>query len=71
MIDINKKYRTRDGRDVRILCVDAKRINEVIALIKFDSENELLQTYSNNGKANLPYECELDLIEVSNDLKKD
>ena len=32
-IEIGKKYRTRNGRDVRILCVDAERISPVVGLV--------------------------------------
>lgn len=33
MIDMNKRYRTRDGRDVRILCTDGPGPRPVIGII--------------------------------------
>lgn len=35
MISMDKKYRTRDGRDVRILCVDAGGIFPVVGIVDF------------------------------------
>ena len=32
MIDINKKYRTRDGREARVICTDVPGDQPVIAL---------------------------------------
>ena len=52
MIDINKKYRTRDGASVRILCTDAKRnMYPVVALV--ESENsalESIETFTADGR---------------------
>jgi len=36
MISMDKKYRTRDGRDVRLLCVDGGGFYPVIGLIDSD-----------------------------------
>ena len=36
MISMDKKYRTRDGRDVRILCVDGPEDYPVIGLVEGD-----------------------------------
>lgn len=34
LISVNKKYKTYDGRDVRVLCVDAPRLEyPVLALV--------------------------------------
>lgn len=37
MISMDKKYRTRDGRDVRLLCVDGPDLLPVIGIIEGDS----------------------------------
>lgn len=38
MISMSKQYRTRDGRDVRILCTDAGGNNPVVALVPVNHE---------------------------------
>jgi hypothetical protein len=48
------KVKTRNGREVRIICTDSK--NEyfpIIALIKIDDNNETVLQYTSNGKAQL------------------
>jgi len=61
-ISMNKKYRTRDGRDVEILKVDAglKGDLDIIAIVNGD-----IYTYYSDGKYGLGGELPLDLIEVS------
>lgn len=64
-IDINKKYKTRKGDPVRILCTDRKTERfkyPVIALITFDN-NEICSTYSEFGEYSSE-DHDLDLIEV-------
>ena len=71
--DSSKKYRvvTRDGRDVKIICTDAKGIFPVIGLVMDNpgSENSSESPYSfrENGKYNQceRFESSLDLFFVS------
>lgn len=44
MISMDKKYRTRDGRDVRLLCVDGPGDQPVFGLV-----NGSVETWSENG----------------------
>lgn len=37
MISMGKKYRTRDGRDVRLLCVDGPKLWPVVGIVDGDS----------------------------------
>ena len=50
-IDINKKYRTRDGHQVRLLCVDHKVMGDkrIIGLVEIEN-NEILMTWDKYGK---------------------
>ena len=61
MIDITKKYKTRDGRPVRILCVDAPGKYQVVGIIE---GTEFPTTWTTEGMItiNLPTP-ELDLVE--------
>ncbi len=73
MIDINKKYRTRGGLPVRILCVDAKNavhsfdgkiaVYPVVALVS--NTVERLVVYSQQGRFCEGVESEWDLVEVN------
>lgn len=45
----NKKYTTRDGRPVRVLCVDAKRGGSIIGLISNGSGAEELHSWFDEG----------------------
>lgn len=66
MIDMNKKYRTRDGRPVRVLCVDKKaKIFTVLSLREEFDGSEVLVTHTRTGSYNNSHETPLDLIEVS------
>ena len=47
MIDMNKKYRTRDGQEVRILCTDAFGNRLVVALV---GANNHVVYFDINGK---------------------
>lgn len=69
-IDITKKYRTRSGDPVRILCVDrTSKTHPVVALIKkIDREaSEVLQVFTLNGRYFYSPEVDFqdDLVEVS------
>lgn len=51
MISMDKKYRTRDGREVRLLCVDGPEDTPIIGLIgpttaKWRSDGRWTQTYA-------------------------
>jgi len=67
MIDITKKYRTRDGRPVRVLCVDLKGEQPVVALIMCADGDESVLVFDADGKylhkSREP--ANLDLIEIS------
>lgn len=70
MISMDKKYRTRDGRNVRILCVDRKEdYYKVVAFITNkhgDSECEQVVSYGIKGNYYRDEsETQYDLIEVS------
>lgn len=62
MISMDKKYRTRDGRDVRVLCVDRENISHpVVALI-----GSSIESYTIDGEFHfLEVDSNYDLIEVS------
>ena len=65
MIDPSKQYQTRDGRKVRILCVDAKPPYPVVGIIQDD--NELPESWDENGKywqQDYPDGHRVDLVEV-------
>ncbi|UCV26767.1 hypothetical protein [Ferribacterium limneticum] len=65
-IDINKKYRTRDGHPVRILCCD--KLGDcfpVVALISYPKGHEETNLYTLNGRYNSVGTDQRDLIEVS------
>jgi hypothetical protein len=48
MIDINKKYRTRDGKNVRVLCVDLGSMQPVVAAVTTE-KGEQLELYCLDG----------------------
>lgn len=65
-IEMNKKYRTRDGRPVRIICTD--RIHPVYTIVGFINHEgiEVLYLWAGNGKSSITNEkSDLDLVEVS------
>lgn len=58
------KIVTRKGEDVRILCFDALKEYNIVALIKRTDDKECIETYKDNGFC---YECECEddlLIEI-------
>jgi hypothetical protein len=61
MIDINKKYRTRDGREVRIYATDGIESEEVHGSVK-RSYGWCAETWPINGLHSV--DSSLDLIEV-------
>jgi len=66
MIDINKKYRTRDGREVRIYATDCGRDGDMAhGAIKNKSERWGQCSWYKDGRFyDGPHSHELDLIEV-------
>lgn len=66
-IEMHKKYKTRDGYPVRILCVDRKEDEDstfhVIALVTTNGYEEI-RAYSKTGQYFIDEESALDLIEV-------
>lgn len=72
-IDINKKYRTRDGREVRIYATDLPGDYPIHGSIKNDAVEEIweLEEWAENGKAVIDHKGEhnFDLICVDDILK--
>lgn len=67
-ISLLKKYKTRDGRDVRLLCTDGPGEYPVIGTVKGCMAPH---SWSNTGKHDLHYdETPKDLIEVPNTRKQ-
>lgn len=66
-IEMHKKYKTRDGRPVRILCTDRKDVEDrtfhVIALVTTEGYEEI-RAYSKTGQCFIDEDSALDLIEV-------
>lgn len=65
MIDINKKYRTRDGLPVRLLCTDLKNNYSVVGIITFFDGEEELKSWRYNGKYINNNEHNWDLVEIT------
>lgn len=67
MIDITKKYRTRDGKSVRILCTDMANTDyPVVGVVKYADGKEEVETFTNEGTHYLRVnESDYDLFEVT------
>lgn len=63
--NLSQKVVTRDGRLIRIVCIDAKNEFPIIALITNDSK-EVLMDYNNNGKVSPDETTDLDLFFAPN-----
>ena len=63
-ININKKYRTRDGREVRIYATDGAQCGTCVHGAVFNNEWWGSVTWNSNGSARSWREDDLDLIEV-------
>lgn len=50
-IRMDGQYQTRDGREVRVLCVDAKGTQPVVALVS-DDDCEFVRRYNADGLYN-------------------
>ena len=60
----NRKVVTRDGRQVRILCTNAKNIYPIVALVD-NGKIESTENYMSNGRYLETEECVLDLFFAS------
>ena len=65
MIDLKKKYQTRDGRPVRVLCVDRRHPTYPVVAV-YESEGiESMGTYTDTGHYHVDtHGSRLDIIEV-------
>ena len=70
MIDKNKQYRTRDGREVRIYAVDGGGERPVHGAINLDGEWECL-VWRMDGRLGEYIETDTDLIEVKPRIKRE
>ena len=71
-IEMGKKYRTRDGREVRVLSVDLKGDDPVVAAVTSSAESaqEYLLTFQSNGRYHPDIrQSHNDLIEVKSEIK--
>lgn len=60
LISMDKKYKTREGKDARLLCVDSGHLEfPVVAIVE-----GLLETYTSCGKVFVGQDNNLDLIEI-------
>lgn len=59
---INGRIVTRDERAVRIICWDAKRDDNIIALVKENDNTETLMSYPSDGLIFLVGESPIDLF---------
>ena len=64
-IEMGKKYRTRNGRTVRVICVDAKGTKPVVSLVLARDNSESVIRSGPKGELYIGEEDELDLIEVT------
>ena len=67
-IDINKKYRARNGREVRIICTDAKGLFPIVGLMDIQGAEQPIR-YLVNGRhdcrsnVSTPLDLEFELVE--------
>lgn len=67
-VDINKKYKTRDGRDVVIYRTDAKGSYPVHGCLTYDCSDDSIFSWNSFGCARLDgSESHYDLIEVQSE----
>ncbi len=70
MIDINKKYRTRDGREVRIYSVDANNLDTVHGAHLHKDGQWMVASWGMDGARCGYEETSMDLIEVKPRIQK-
>lgn len=63
MIDINKKYRTRDGREVRIYATDGRGGTAIHGAIKISSGDWMQESWWSSGQLLTSLQSDSDLIE--------
>lgn len=64
MIDINKTYRTRDGREARIYATDGRGGTAIHGAIKLSSGDWLQESWWSSGQLLTSLQSDSDLIEV-------
>lgn len=64
IISMDKKYKTRDGRDVRIYCTDAGGVYPVHIAIKREDGTWEISVRTKEGNYNTYSTHKLDLVEV-------
>ena len=57
----SRKVVTRDGHSVRIVCTDAMSTHPVVALVRYDNDEDI-ESYSSDGKWSNKPESALDLF---------
>lgn len=70
MIDINKKYRTRDGREVRIYAVDVDNLDNVHGAYLHKEGKWMVASWGWGGARHDAEETPMDLIEVKPRIKR-
>jgi hypothetical protein len=66
MIDITKKYRTRNGMPVEILTTARKGVERpIVGLARNEKDGDLLFTWLADGRRYCDHEDRLDLIEIN------
>jgi len=68
-ITMDKKYKTRNGKSVRVLCTDMLRPKQtpypIVALVEWFNEQERVINYTKRGSYSKGTEHSFDLVEVS------
>jgi hypothetical protein len=59
---MDKEYVTRDGRAVRVLCVDARRKSDPVCALVREEPNDALFSYTSTGRFYSDKDSEHDLI---------
>ena len=66
LISMDKKYRTKEGNPVRILCVDRINSTYPVTALVLENKNEYFRAYTEDGKHNVSRENHyLNLVEVN------
>jgi len=70
MIDINKKYRTRDGHEVRIYATDGYGPYSVHGAVEPKTGVWILESWTTNGKTSCEVDGSSDLVEAKPRIKR-
>ena len=65
LISMDKKYRTKEGDNVRIVCVDVNNNYPILGLLMDSNGFEITQTYDPNGQYYSGISGVKDLVEVN------